>query len=219
MPLFAYVKALEESSSGSAEEASKQLNHLIATAEKNALTVGHSMREFHAGLFPVVAWADEQISRITRWESSLIWQRFLLQKQYFKTTVAGIEFFQRLEALETEDEGVRELYLLCLCMGFLGRYSTDPQAIELSKLRETQYYLLNDSGFLISASDSPLLFPFAYKLNSTQQGLSLFLRRLWSIVKTIFFYAAPPVIIVLLMMALDQKLSESVDQFYQLISK
>ncbi len=217
--MFAYVRALEESSSGTAEEASKQLNHLIATAEKNALTAGYSIREFHAGLFPVVAWADEQISRLTRWESNLIWQRYLLQKQYFKTTVAGIEFFQRLEALETEEEGVRELYLLCLCMGFLGRYSTDPQAIELSNLRATQYYLLNNSGFLFNANDSPLLFPFAYKLNSTQTGLSLALRDLWSVLKIIFFYAVPPVIIVLLMLAFDQKLSESVDQFYQLISK
>jgi type VI secretion system protein ImpK len=219
MPVFAYVRAVEESSAGTAEEASKHLNGLIATAEKNALTAGHSMREFHAGLFPVVAWADEQISRLTRWDSNLIWQRYLLQKQYFKTTVAGIEFFQRLEALETEEENVREIYLLCLCMGFLGRYSSDPQSTELSNLRATQYYLLNDSGFLISAKDSPLLFPFAYKLNATPKGLSLALRDLWSVLKTIFVYAAPPLLIVLLMITFDQKLSESVDQFYQLISK
>ena len=219
IPVLAYVRAVEESPSSNAEETSKHLNALIATAKNSALSADFSINDFQSGLFPVVAWTDERMSTLRHGESPLIWQRYLLQRQYFKTTVAGIEFFQRLEALDKQEEGVRELYLLCLCMGYLGRFSTDPNSIELSNLIIKQYYLLNDSDNLLSANDNPLLFPFAYKLNPSKRAMHPTTRRLWSRFKTFCIIIIPPLLIVLLMLVLDQNLSESVNQFYQLISK
>ena len=219
IPLLAYVRALEQSPSGSAEEVFQHLNVFIQAAEKNALTAGYSVKQFHAGLFPIAAWADERISRLHHWENKFVWHHHLLQRHHFKTIIAGVEFFQRLDKLDKQEQDVREIYLLCLCMGYLGRYSIDPNVVELSNLRIVQYQLLKDSNALMSASDSPLLFPFAYELNSSIEDEDAPMWKSWFTLKNIGLYAIPPLLIALLMVLLNYQLSDSVDQFYQLISK
>lgn len=219
IPLLAYVRALEQSPSGSAEEVSDHLNVFIKAAEKNALTAGFSIKQFHEGLFPVVAWADERISRLHHWENNFVWQRYLLQRQYFKTTVAGVEFYKRLEELDQQEQDVREIYLLCLCMGYLGRFSADPKATELSNLRVTQYQLLNDSSALLSSSENPLLFPFAYELKSSSELDEEPRWKTWLSPKNLAFYLGPPIILMIFIFALDFQLSQSVNQFYLSISK
>jgi len=76
-------------------------------------------------LFAVVAWIDEAaMSRA--WPGSVQWRLAPLQRHYFSTSRAGVEFFQRLEALPEDAVGAREVYGLALLAGFEGRYATRP---------------------------------------------------------------------------------------------
>lgn len=57
-----------------------------------------------------------------------------MQRHYFSTSRAGVEFFQRLEALPEAAVGAREVFGLALLSGFEGRYATRPGG-ELAQYR------------------------------------------------------------------------------------
>ncbi|MNZ45527.1 hypothetical protein D3C78_631860 [compost metagenome] len=68
------------------------------------------------------------------WPGSAQWCRAPLQRHYFSTNRAGVEFFQRLEALPGAAVGAREVFGLALLSGFQGRYATRPGG-ELAQYR------------------------------------------------------------------------------------
>ena len=96
--------------------------------------------------FAVVAWVDEVIVRCTR-ESNLAlcsrWGQEPLQKRIYDRTTGGDEFFRRLDQLRQAQaehptmpqKEVHEIYYLCLCLGFRGRYTQSAQDWELDDLR------------------------------------------------------------------------------------
>lgn len=96
---------------------------LTDSAEEN----GFSRDSIMEGWLAFCAYADE-ILLVTQWHGRGDWQRQPLQRLYFNTTNAGDEFYNRLNQLNKhgEDRSVREVYLLCLGLGFKGRYF-DPQ--------------------------------------------------------------------------------------------
>ncbi|MCH8530627.1 MAG: DotU family type IV/VI secretion system protein [Saccharospirillum sp.] len=77
--------------------------------------------------FAICAYIDELLLTST-WSGRSQWQRQPLQRDYFNTTNAGAEFYDRLNQLNKhgDDRNVREVYLLVLGLGFKGRYF-DPE--------------------------------------------------------------------------------------------
>lgn len=77
--------------------------------------------------FAICAYIDELLLTST-WSGRSHWQRQPLQRDYFNTTNAGAEFYDRLNQLNKhgDDRNVREVYLLVLGLGFKGRYF-DPE--------------------------------------------------------------------------------------------
>ena len=68
------------------------------------------------------------------------WERKTLQEELFGQTDAGIVFFEKLERFRTQQDSARladilEVYLLCLLLGFEGRYS-GPLRAELDSITE-----------------------------------------------------------------------------------
>jgi type VI secretion system protein ImpK len=55
------------------------------------------------------------------------WEQLPLQLEHFREHLAGVKFFERLDALlehpETESADVVEVYYLCLLLGFKGKYN------------------------------------------------------------------------------------------------
>jgi type IV/VI secretion system ImpK/VasF family protein len=89
--------------------------------------------------FAVVAWADEMILQQTAWEHHQQWRSFPLQLEYFETRKAGEELFERLDRLRPEQTAVREIYYLCLGLGFRGCYFLGLEdERRLAQLRHTQ---------------------------------------------------------------------------------
>lgn len=163
MPLIAFVRSFENATSGSPQEVSDSIDLMIQQARTEALNAGVPIETFQRGLFPVAAWADERIARRKTWQSAMAWQPFLLQRKYFKTSIAGREFFARLESLTQQDTAVRELYLLCLSLGFVGRYGAVGDGAELESIRFSQYkQFLQDAEIADDGKTTPL-FPTAYR--------------------------------------------------------
>lgn len=217
VPLAALVRYFESHPDRSPEELAGQIDVLIQQAQSQALHEGVEIGTFQEALFPVLAWADERISRSQQWGKEHSWQRHLLQRRYFKTSLAGHEFFDRLGRLDAKNSALREVYLLCLCMGFLGRYSVSPNSAELANMRIEQYRQLQRDDKSITAADRARLFPQAYVSATpakTQQRLpqrNISLRR-------VLFFLLPPLILLLVVVGLHAELTQSVQQFREAVN-
>src|SRR6266446_4161839 len=125
-PFFAYVLLLEqENTSGHSQRSYEQvrcdLAALLEEQETAARHQGMSTQDYQAARFAVISWADAVLQQMV-WKDRQRWQAFPLQAEYDGTPQAGAEPGEELQRLLSERPGVREVYTLCLSLGFGGRH-------------------------------------------------------------------------------------------------
>jgi type VI secretion system protein ImpK len=105
----------------------RRVKGALEQAEREAGTAGYDLSEIRDTSFAVVALLDETILS-SKAPKSDEWQKRPLTNELFGQAVAGDVFFDRL--LETERRSdsphlidVLEVYLLCLLLGFEGRFA------------------------------------------------------------------------------------------------
>jgi type VI secretion system protein ImpK len=147
---------------------SNALDRQIEAARQNARDQNFVPSDFETALFAVLAWADESLITAP-WAGAPYWQRHLLQRHHFNTTTAGVLFYTKLEDLREDQIQVREVYALCLSLGFKGRYAQDHLVRQLDERRRTTVQqVLDKSG--LPAGMSALLFPGAYESTALPEG-------------------------------------------------
>lgn len=111
---------------------------LLITSQTQAVKAGFSHEISNEALFPIVAYIDE-IILTSKWSEKSTWQKNSLQRQFFNTTNSGYEFYDRLNKLnrQGDDRSAREIYLLCLSLGYKGRFYS-PQ--DRPKIEETRAF-------------------------------------------------------------------------------
>jgi type VI secretion system protein ImpK len=124
-PFFAYVLLLEqEYTSGHSQHSYEQvrcdLAALLEEQETAARQQGMSTQDYQAARFAVLSWADAMLQQ-TAWEDHQRWQAFPLLAEYYGTPQAGAELGEELQRLLSERPEVREVYTLCLSLGFRGQ--------------------------------------------------------------------------------------------------
>lgn len=164
VPLIAFLRQFQREPGGDAAALSEKLDRLIADARRACRDAGFSETDVESALFAVVAWTDE-ILIAAAWSGAAEWPRRLLQKRYFNVANAGIAFFNRLEALEPQQLHVREVYFLCLGLGFAGRYGYDRNPKGLNDIKRDNLKLLLEDGDVLPAGAGKLLFPDGYGIN------------------------------------------------------
>lgn len=104
----------------------------LSSAEKS----GYSEETAMAGLFPVIAYIDELVL-CSKWEQKSEWQKRSLQRHFYQTTNIGAEFYEQLNNLSKhgEDAEIREVYVLCLGLGFRGRYFANDDRRTLEQIK------------------------------------------------------------------------------------
>ena len=90
----------------------------------------------------------------------------LLQQQYYKTTDADKIFFETLKILEPQQKDVREIYYLCLALGFMGRYRQENDRYQLNQLKKTNLQLLLGASKETSSLETDVFFPEAYPVEA-----------------------------------------------------
>jgi type VI secretion system protein ImpK len=131
----------------------------INAQEERAKTAGIPMEQFREARFAVLAWVDEMILN-SDWPHRTHWQHLMLT--YYGTLNAGEDFFRHLDLLPADANPVREIYYLCLCLGFEGRYAFGDSRRELAELKQRLYKQLCSPGGDIR-QNYPRLFPEAYQ--------------------------------------------------------
>lgn len=118
-----------------AAEARETIDGLLDRAAETGRKAGVPPADVEEASFAVCAFVDETILCST-WSGAQAWKLGQLQQARFGTANAGLEFFDRLEALPPEAAGVREVYALCLEFGFRGKYFFAHQEADLAAVRQ-----------------------------------------------------------------------------------
>jgi type VI secretion system protein ImpK len=164
MEIIAYTAFVVRGDTGaplSYEQVRANMQHLIAQSEACLETGNFTQEDFNLARFAVFAWVDEAILS-SAWEGRKQWQREQLQRHYFQTADAGELFFERLNTIGPHQRDVREVYYLCLALGFSGQYCNEGDDFMLEQLRTSNLKLLTGSSMGVPALDKDELFPEAY---------------------------------------------------------
>ena len=123
--------------------------------------------DYDMARFAVCAWVDEAILT-SPWKEKERWKAEQLQRLYYHTTEAGEEFFERLNNIGFYQKDIREVYFLCLAMGFMGRYCHKGDEHLLEQLKSSNLKLLMGSSVGLPSLKRGELFPEAYPGESVE---------------------------------------------------
>jgi len=103
----------------------------LQLAEKEAVKRGYISEDIRLATFAIVAFLDESILNSS--DSAFAdWARMPLQEELYGNQLAGETFFQNLDRLLARNDShdaadLLEVYLLCLLLGYRGRYELSGQ--------------------------------------------------------------------------------------------
>lgn len=117
--------------------------------------------DYDLARFAVCAWIDEAIMN-SLWNERIAWQKEPLQLKFYQTTNAGEIFFDKLNALGPHQNDVREVYYLCLAMGFTGRFIKEEDRFLLDQLKTSNLKVLSGASVGIPSLKKGELFADAY---------------------------------------------------------
>lgn len=190
------------------ETALQDLDRLLAQSKECCKRGGFSNDDFSEARFAVCAWVDEAIL-CSSWEGRTEWIKEPLQRRFYNTTNAGEDFFKRLGGLDEERAGVREVYALCLGLGFSGRYYQEDQKSDLEEVKRSNIRLLLGDVLEDLGLTEKDLFPGAYPSGEISRRRP---RLGWSSLFTFIFLAIPAALLAALFLYyrffLDQILTD-----------
>jgi type VI secretion system protein ImpK len=166
--IMAYTTFVVRGGSGQAqnyEQVRSNFQRLITQGEAGFQKAGYSQEDFNLARFAVFAWIDETILS-SAWEGRQQWLREQLQRQYYQTADAGELFFERLNVIGPHQRDVREVYYLCLSLGFVGQYCNPGDDVLLDQLKTSNLKLLTGSSMGVPSLEKQELFPEAYPVQT-----------------------------------------------------
>ncbi len=170
--LVAYVNYFlrsEESQKLAGDQLKNNIQKLLSKSEDGLRKGEISTDDYDQARFAVCAWIDEALLN-SAWPHKEVWIRQQLQRIYYNTTDAGEIFFDRLNSLGPHQLEVREIYYLCLALGFTGRYFNDDYTLE--QIKTASLKLLMGSSLGLPSLERVDLFPEAYPAGEADIDLS-----------------------------------------------
>ncbi|MHC1697152.1 MAG: DotU family type IV/VI secretion system protein [Geobacteraceae bacterium] len=145
------------------------LHRLLQESEALFHQGSFSRDDYDLARFAVCALVDEALLK-SSWEHRALWLKDQLQRNYYNTTDAGEEFFARLSSLGLHQRGVREVYYLCLALGFTGRYCHAGDEYHLEQIKFSNLKLLLGSSVGLPSLERTDLFPEAHPAGPVDPG-------------------------------------------------
>ncbi|HET9711051.1 MAG TPA: type IVB secretion system protein IcmH/DotU [Pyrinomonadaceae bacterium] len=127
-PVLELVLKLRTGVVAASTEVRPVVSDLLAQLDQSGRSLRCPAEQIDAIKFALVAFIDETVlSPSNDFPLRKEWEQLPLQLEYFGEHLAGVKFFERLDALlqQADDEGVDvvEVYYLCLLLGFKGKYN------------------------------------------------------------------------------------------------
>ncbi len=124
MPVFKLISSIKVFPEGYGDYDSTR-RHIIDTVEdvvRNSEKISLSDSELDAAFYSIVVMLDEVIL-CSELPYRKEWRDNLLQIKYFGHSTGGVEFFNMLNKVIESGSQVGWVFLLCLLLGFRGKYS------------------------------------------------------------------------------------------------
>lgn len=133
----------------------RRIRSVLQEVEQVAVGAGYDSRDIRNTHFAVVAFLDSVVLNSNE-PVRAEWERKTLQEELFGQTDAGVVFFDKLEHFRSRRDSMQladilEVYLLCILLGFEGRYSKGLRG-ELESIAERLRLRIEN----IRGSSSPL---------------------------------------------------------------
>lgn len=164
-------KLISEGQQPAFEDVRLNVERLLTEKSTLHLEGGFQSDHYDEARFAVVAYIDEVLLD-SAWSESGRWAGDLLQRNYYHTASAGIEFFDRLAGLNMIDPAhrdIREVYYYCLALGFSGRYFERSERASLERIRLDTYQLLMAGQTARLNEEGVALSPEAYPASDEQR--------------------------------------------------
>lgn len=169
--IFAYgtffLKTVD-SKNPSYEQVKADIRRLLAESEGLVARGGFPRDDYEQARFAVCAWIDEALLN-SPWKDRSLWLKDQLQRQLYNTTDAGEEFFDRLNSIGLHQREVREVFYLCLALGFSGRYCHVGDEYQLEQIKTSTLKLLLGSSIGLPSLERNDLFPEAFPKGSAER--------------------------------------------------
>lgn len=163
-PVFACAALLPREGSSTAQPSylpfREQVLNALKGVELRAADNDIDAGDARAAVYALSMFIDERIND-SEWIAKGQWAGEPLGIVLQQDPDGGVHFFDRLDALSPRQNAVKEVYLVCLALGFRGKYvNVDPaqQAQELSELRQKVLRSMVPTPMV----KQKLLFPSAY---------------------------------------------------------
>jgi type VI secretion system protein ImpK len=151
------------------EQVKGYVQRLIRESESLFAQGSFSREDYDQARFAVCAWVDEALLK-SPWEHRNLWLKDQLQRSYYNTTDAGEEFFTRIASLGLHQREAREVYYLCLALGFTGRYCHPGDEYQLEQIKTSNLKLLLGSSVGLPSLERTDLFPEAHPSGPVDTG-------------------------------------------------
>lgn len=151
------------------EQVRSDILRLLTQSENDVKGGLFSREDYDLARFMICAWVDEAMLN-SSWIQKGQWQKEQLQRLYYHTSDAGEEAFERLNALGLHQREVREVYYLCLALGFMGRYHHKGDEYLLEQLKTSNVKLLLGSSVGLPSLERAELFPEALPAEPREIG-------------------------------------------------
>lgn len=147
----------------------KRTKATLQEVERLAVATGYDVRDVRDTHFAVVAFLDSVVLH-SKDAVRAEWERKPLQQELFGQAEAGVVFFEKLEQFRSRRDteqlaDILEVYLLCLLLGFEGRYSGgqrgELEGITDSLRMRIEYIRGRDDQISPAASLPPAMAPAA----------------------------------------------------------
>ncbi len=138
------------------EEVLGALQRLQTEAPRHRIETEDAAEAYYA----LAAFVDERVNE-SAWSGRGQWATEPLHRVLLGDADVGSNFFQRLSSLSNRQPAVRELFLVCLALGFRGRYADRPETApaELGEIKQKLLRSLHPAPL----EEQDVLFPEGYE--------------------------------------------------------
>ncbi len=159
----------------------KRTKATLQEVERVAVSTGYDVRDVRDTHFAVVAFLDSVVLH-SRDAVHTEWERKPLQEELFGQADAGVIFFEKLDQFRSRRDSeqladILEVYLLCLLLGFEGRYAGgqrgELEGITDSLRMRIEYIRGRDDHISPSGSLPPSVAPAAAPKDPARDHLGL----------------------------------------------
>jgi len=163
-PVLAYSSVLPRDAGGMHPTYAQFRQEVLAALQKietEAPESGIDREDAQDAIYALALFLDEDVAT-SEWTGKLQWANEPLYAVKLQDPEGGINFFRKLDEMGDRRRAVKEVFLVCLAMGFRGKYAELEPSQQAAKLGEIRQRVLR------SIHETPLdnveeLFPEAYE--------------------------------------------------------